>query len=58
MRRVGESHPRLHTMGSLISGGIREKQCLPWVSMAPLVRELLAKKILARVDRRRSAEAV
>jgi hypothetical protein len=43
-------------MGSLNSGGIRETQWLPWVSTTPLVRELLAKKILVRIDRRRSAQ--
>jgi hypothetical protein len=29
---VGEFYLRLQTMGSLNSGGIREKQWLPWVS--------------------------
>ena len=29
---VGEFYRRLQTMGSLNSGGIRERQWLPWVS--------------------------
>jgi len=52
---VGEFYLRLQAMESLNSGGIREKQWLPWVSQTPLVHELLAKKI-GSVDRRRSAQ--
>ena len=36
MRRVGESHPRLHTMGGLNSGAIRESNGIRGYQRTPL----------------------
>jgi hypothetical protein len=52
---LGDQYLRLHTMGALTPAAFGRNNGIRGSQRTPLVRELLAKKILVRVDRRRSA---
>jgi hypothetical protein len=52
--RLGECYLRLRTMGSSTPAAFGRNNGFRGCQRTPLVRELLAKKILVRVDRRRS----